>query len=374
MFLNNIKIAVIFIFSGLSQVVFSQVAQPDSNLIDSQGRRQGPWREINLDRLSWTGQFKDGKPYGEFRYFDRFDRTATVLEYFRDGYAAKVTHFHPNGTIRATGFFLDRIRDSTWQIYDTEGRLVERLIFLDGMRHGLAVLYDKSGSPIDSTEWYRDLRNGRWWQRTERGEQWTMYRNNLSHGIYEASFRNGNPFIRGFYENGLKEKTWYFYHENGLLDRVMQFKNNRLLKKQIAINVAGQDILIDSDSVAYMHTNGRIVMIEMMDGTSYRPRQTFDQLVQSFELDDFFLATPQFLAPFRLFDSLIMQEDEGEENAQMFRASNSEMAEEFEQAERLSRQKALLVLKIPTPYEVYVDGNVIGLLQSSTNQQGIIER
>jgi antitoxin component YwqK of YwqJK toxin-antitoxin module len=375
MSLNKFKIAVICIFAGFSQIVFSQVARPEhANFIDAKGHRQGIWRVFNPEGMSYFGQFKDNRPYGRFVHFDRLDSTKiiTILDYFRDGYAAKVTHFHPNGEIRATGFYLDKIRDSTWEIYDTEGRIIERLNYLDGMRHGLSELFDKDGNLIERTEWYRGLRNGRWWQKTEHGEQWTTYKFNLSHGIYEAFFANGNHFIKGYYEEGLREGTWYFYHENGLLDRVMQFKNNQLLKKQIAINVAGKDILIDSDSVAYVHTNGRIVEIAMLDNTMYRPRQTFDQLLTSLDTDDFFLATPNFLAPFRLFDTLVMQPDEDIEDAQTLRPNNPDFDRAMLEAERRSKQRALLKLKIPTPYEIFVDGEVIGLLQSVTNNKPVI--
>jgi len=131
--------------------------------------------------------------------------------------------------------------------------------------------------------------------------------------------------------------------------------------------------LIDSDSVAFTHTNGRIVEIKMIDNTIYRPSQTFEQLVKSFDLDDFFLATPQFLAPFRLFDSLVMQEEEEDQTIQTLHAINPDFAEGIEEAERRSKQKALLILKIPTPYEIYVDGEVIGLLQNIANSTPIIE-
>ena len=374
MLLSYSKIAVFCVFAVLSQVAFSQVERPvDTNFVDARGLRQGPWRVINTDRLSFEGQFKDGRPYGQFRYFDRFNRTATILEYFREGHAAKVTHFHPtSGRVRATGFFLERERDSTWEIFDTVGRIIERINYLNGMRHGLSELFDKNGELIESFEWYRDLRNGRWWQRTERGEQWTTYRNNLSHGVYEAFFANGNPFIKGYYQNGLKESTWFFYHENGLLDRVMQFKNNVLIRRQVAINVRGDDILIDTDSVAYVHTNGRIVEIRMLDKITYRPSQTFEQLVRSFDTEDFFLATPRFLAPFKLFDSLIMQDDEDEEPAQTFRSDNPDFAERIIEEEQLQRKRALLKLRVPTPYPVYVDGDVIGLLQSIMNPNPVI--
>ncbi|MCL2416629.1 MAG: hypothetical protein FWD02_01670 [Bacteroidales bacterium] len=366
---NYLKIAIICFFAG-----FSQVAQsvPDTNYVDERGLRQGPWRETNERGVIFEGQFIDGVPYGRFRHFDRFDRTIAILDYSREGHAAEVTFFHPNGRIRATGFYLERLRDSTWEIFDTAGILIERVNFLDGMRHGLSELFDRNGELIESTEWYRSLRNGRWWQRTERGEQWTMYRNNLSHGLYEAHFANGNPFIRGHHEYGLREGTWLFYHETGLLDRVMLFENHRLLRKQIAIHVRGEDILIDADSVGYMHTNGRIVEIRMLDGTLYRPSQTFEQLVRSFGTENFFLATSQFLAPFRLFDSLIVQTDYDESTTQAHHTNDPFFARRTTERVPIEEQRALLILRIPTPYDVYVDGEVIQLLRSITDDSSII--
>jgi len=373
---SRFKISLFCIFVGISQIVFSQVSRPvDSNYVDQNGLRQGPWRVINpAGEMSFEGQFRDGVPYGRFRHFDIFDRTITILDYFREGHAAKVTHFHPNGRVRATGFFLERQRDSVWEIFDTVGRIIERINYRDGMRHGLSELFDRDGELIESTEWYRNLRNGRWWQRTERGEQWTTYRNNLSHGLYEARFTNGNLFIQGHNEYGLREGTWFFYHQTGLLDRVMLFENHRLIRKQIAIHVRGEDILIDADSVGYMHTNGRIVEIKMLDGTLHRPAQTFEQLVRSFDTENFFLATPQFLAPFRLFDSLIMQANDDQNFAQTDFTSDPIFARRPTERTPQEEQRALLILRIPTPYDVYVDGDVIQLLRSVTDNSPVIPR
>lgn len=370
MLTKHLKITIICILA-----LFSQVAQSaqDTNYVDERGLRQGPWRQTNERGITFEGQFIDGVPHGKFRHFDGFDRTIAIFYYSRDGHVAEVMHFHPNGRIRATGFHLERLRDSTWEIFDTAGRLIERLNFLDGMRHGLSELFDRDGELVESTEWYRNLRNGRWWQRTERGEQWTTYRMNLSHGVYEAFFANGKPFIRGYHEYGLREGTWLFYHETGLLDRVMEFENHRLIRKLIAIHVRGEDILIDADSVGYMHTNGRIVEIKMLDGTLYRPEQTFEQLVRSFDTENFFLATPQFLAPFRLFDSLIMQTDDCDEYpTQSDFTSDPILVRRTTEQVPVEEQRALLILAIPTPYDVFVDGDVIQLLQSATDNNPVV--
>jgi len=362
MLLNSFKFVSFCIIAAFSQVVFAQAHAADTNFIDKKGRKQGPWKKIDPDKLSYTGQFKDDRPYGQFRYFDKYNRTTTILDYFRDGYAAKVTHFHPNGKLRATGFYLEQLRDSVWQIYDTTERLIKREHYLNGMLHGLSEQFDKEGHCIETQEWYRDLRNGLWWQKTEQGTQLTTYKLNLSHGVYEAHYANEKLSIKGQYEEGLREGTWYFYHDDGLLDRVIQFKHNQLVRKQVAINVKGNDILIDADSLAYMHTNGKIVELKMLNGTVYRPSQKFDKLVKSFDTDNFFLANPQFFTAFSLYDSMVIQPND-----------KDDFSEEDDEAERRKKQKALLKLKIPTPYDVFIDGEVIGLLQSATNTNPIEE-
>jgi hypothetical protein len=140
------------------------------------------------------------------------------------------------------------------------------------------------------------------------------------------------------------------------------------VKKQVAINVGGKDILLDSDSVGYMHTTGRIAEIKMLDGTTYRPIQTFDQLVKSFDTDNFFLANSRFFASIKMFDSFVIEpEDE--------RILNVEpLADEVAEAERRRSVKGLLRLKIPMPYDVVVDGEVILLLRNITNSKPVIEQ
>jgi antitoxin component YwqK of YwqJK toxin-antitoxin module len=350
-------------FVVLAQMALAQQRPVvDTNYVDFKGRKQGAWKKIDTLGLSYTGQFKDDKPYGRFTYFDKYGRTLTVSDFFRDGFATKTTHYYTNGKVKATGFYLDKLRDSAWQYYDTLGRMVKTEEYLNGMLHGLAETFDKNGNCIETQEWYRGLRNGYWWQWEETGTQSVTYKLNKSEGIYIASYTNGKPYIKGIYEAGLKEKSWFFYYDDGTLDRIMHFKNNQLIQKQVAIHVDGRDILLNTDSVAYLHTNGKIVEIKMLDGITYRPTQSFDKLVKAFDTDYFFLANPKFMAAYTQYDSLEMLPDE--EPTQV-----SLLDEEAELARKSKR--ALLKLKIPTPYDVIVNGETIGLLQNITSSKPI---
>jgi antitoxin component YwqK of YwqJK toxin-antitoxin module len=365
MLLNLQKYIICCCFTVLSSALFAQVLAPGINFVDERGRKQGPWREINFEGLSYEGQFKDDRPYGRFRYFDRFDRTATFLDYFRDGHAARVTHFRPDGTIRATGFFLERLRDSVWHQYYPDGGLQKIEHYRYGMLHGLSEVFDSDGNLFESTEWYRNLRNGRWWQRTGRGGTQTVnYKFNLSHGIYEAHHPNGNLSIRGPYEEGLREGIWYYYHDDATLDRIVQFERSMLVRRQVAINVRGVDILIDTDSLAYMHTNGRMTELKMLDGTTYRPSQNFDRLVWSLGSEDFFLANSSFLTAFRLFES--MEILPSEEIEVVRRPDDDDWVNP-------NTQRAILRLKIPTPYDVIIEEDMINKLRSAMDTRPIEE-
>jgi hypothetical protein len=171
--------------------------------------------------------------------------------------------------------------------------------------------------------------------------------------------------MRGQYEEGLHEGLWYFYHDDGTLDRLQEFSRGRLVKKRVAINVSGEDILLNTDSIAYMHTNGRIVEIKMIDGeTTYRPSQNFDRLLPSIGTDHFFLATPRFLASFAAYESMELLPLDEDEIAEIRNKMDDDHTGRWTDR---PPQKAVLNLKIPTPYPVIIDDEVIGLLRSVTN-------
>ncbi len=361
------KILTLGLFTILSLNCLAQGKSSDTNFIDPKGRRQGVWKKIDTTGLSYIGQFKDNKPFGRFTYFDKYGRTVTISDFFRDGFATKTTHYYPNGKVRATGFYLDKMRDSIWNYYDSIGHHLKMEHYLNGMLHGPSELYDYDGNCVEETQWYRNLRNGFWWEKSTSGTQSNYYKFNLSDGFYATHYPDGTDYIKGVYKDGLKEDIWYFYHADGSLDRVLYFKHNKQIKKLVSIRVDGKDILLDTDSVAYVHTNRKITQVKMLDNTVYKPSQTFEMLVKSFGTDFFFLATPLFLAPYSLYSSMeMLPEDDAEELD-----SEEDLSQYRGEFDVNRNRKAILKLKIPTPYEVVINAEVIGLLESITSTKPI---
>jgi hypothetical protein len=58
-------------------------------------------------------------------------------------------------------------------------------------------------------------------------------------GRYTAHYANGRLKEKGFYKQGAKHKTWYYYTESGLLDRKEKWQNG-VVVWQIYYNEKGK--------------------------------------------------------------------------------------------------------------------------------------
>lgn len=60
-------------------------------------------------------------------------------------------------------------------------------------------------------------------------------------GKYSLNYPNGRLKERGYYKNGLKHRTWYFYSETGVMERREKW-NNGVLQEQVFYNAKGKVI------------------------------------------------------------------------------------------------------------------------------------
>ena len=59
--------------------------------------------------MRYTGQFKDDKPEGTFKHYDEDGRLTTIQDFDATGKVSRARHFHPNGTLMATGKYIERM-------------------------------------------------------------------------------------------------------------------------------------------------------------------------------------------------------------------------------------------------------------------------
>ncbi len=281
-----------------TQNSFAQKAT-DTNFVDKKGRRQGVWHKYEDGKLKYIGQFKDNQPYGTFKYYDDSMHVIAVSEYFRQGYAAKTTVYRSNGTLFARGFYLDQERDSTWFFYNEKGKLIKEEFYKKGLLEGISKVF-LNDTVIETQEWYRGLRNGKWWQKGETGQtQTTTYKLNLSDGPYLATFANGDTSIFGMYADGLHEGNWMFYAPDKRLKKQDTYLHNQLKKRLVAVYTGEKLNLVDMDTVLYLTTNGMKILLKMQSGSELIADQSFEELTGLFDTDFFFFANPTFFVAFK---------------------------------------------------------------------------
>ena len=105
-------------------LVHAQPPDAGPNRTDAQGRKQGAWSKTwESGQVRYQGQFKDGHPVGTFKHYDEEGHLTTIQRHAGDGHVSRAEHYHPNGTLMATGKYVDQLKDSTWSYYDEAGGL-----------------------------------------------------------------------------------------------------------------------------------------------------------------------------------------------------------------------------------------------------------
>ncbi len=342
---KNILI-IICLFLGIAGFA---TEQDSINRFDKKGRKQGYWEKIEDSVVRYKGHFINDRPMGTFTYFDRKGNISAILEYSRDGYAAKADIYFPDtaNVIMAKGFYLDREKDSIWFFYDKKGRLIKEEHYKNNLLQGLAILYNKSGEVIETQEWHRGMRNGKWMQETDRGKQQTTYLLNLSQGPYDAWYPDGTKFIKGQYHNGTKEGKWFFYTKEGILAKVDSFAGNRLEKREVAVYVNKTPVMINIDSIAYVFWQDTLsskLVIITKNGQEIDISRSMQEFSETIGVDFFFFPNKQYFVRYDEVASLKI----------------------------ISAEAAELTLKTKAPKIICV-GEAIQTLKSATNMKKVGE-
>jgi antitoxin component YwqK of YwqJK toxin-antitoxin module len=349
-----IKKYILFLF--LSSVVCQAGAQ---NMLDRKGRRQGFWKTADTSRvLNYEGNFKDDMPFGDFTYYDRNGRVKAKAFYFRGGYASFNTFYDDSGRVFMTGYYLDKRKDSVWKFYHSGsggGVLIKEEHYKQGLLDGTMQVFDHSGVLLETQEWYRGLRNGRWWSRQEKGFQTVTYKMNRSEGAYLALYPDSSLYITGQYYDGLKESEWKFYFDGGHKDsvgalyKIDLYEHSKLLSRRLFLIIENapyngtlQEINIDTVVMVVRKTGGRAEMFTASGGR-LQCREKYESVCSILDIDYFFNASPGTFVAYRYVSGLSSEEIEDD--------------------------RALLQLKIATPFPVYLDKEGIETVKSSFSSE-----
>jgi antitoxin component YwqK of YwqJK toxin-antitoxin module len=197
------------------------------------GKQEGVWRKYyKNDTLASEMFYRNGRHEGVFRTFSEKGVLQSEVK-FRPGYTetgdAKL--FYEDGTVKAKGKYMNRLKDSTWTYYDQQGKLSSTEYFIKGKQEGIARVYYPDGKIASETIYKNDKKNGPYKEFYPDGTPKVIStnKNGEYEGIAVTMYQNGKVWEQGKFVNGLRDGKWIVNKPDGTLDHEENYKNGKIL-------------------------------------------------------------------------------------------------------------------------------------------------
>ena len=180
----------LFLLAG-NAMIFAQ----DFNKTDKQGRRQGPWVDFYANgQKRYEGQFKNDRCHGEFKYYDEQGRLKATNTFDRSGEKALNKTYASNGTLIATGYYVNQKKDGEWRYFsENNGKLILIEENKNGKIHGNSTVYYETGTVMMERQFVDDQLEGH----------------------AKVYYPSGALKEEGDYHQGNKTGVWKAYNEDG---------------------------------------------------------------------------------------------------------------------------------------------------------------
>lgn len=198
------------------------------NQTDQNGLKQGFWKKKYPDGIiQYTGYFKNNKPLGEFKRYNRKGELIATMTYNENTDKVYTKLYYPNLLLQAEGNYLNKLKDSVWSFYSENGILVSKVNFLNDKRHGDEVRYFDNGAVFEKLRWANGIQDGISLRYYENGNVMIRapYVNGILDGSYSSYSNNGKPIISGTYKNNWRNGKWLIYDEHGEVKSEIIYNN-----------------------------------------------------------------------------------------------------------------------------------------------------
>ncbi|HET6989702.1 MAG TPA: hypothetical protein VFJ43_00185 [Bacteroidia bacterium] len=182
------------------------------------GLKEGPWKKVDsLGTCIYVGQFKAGKPYGVFTYFDTDARKMSEINFLNGGPVAYGKMYGVTGKIQAEGKYINQQKDSLWTFFTEDGVLLSQEWYKNGKRNGKSVTYHPFSKQIAELKFYKDdLQDSIWvtYYSDGKKEGEGKYKMGKQEGRATWFFPDGKLNIVGNYLHDVKDGIWVYYTED----------------------------------------------------------------------------------------------------------------------------------------------------------------
>lgn len=190
-------------------------------------KKQGLWREWIDDKLYFQGTYTDGKPDGEFAYYD--PKTGDELGRFTvAGGTGTLLTFHPNKKVATKTALKNGLMDGKYEEFTPRGKTVVEGRYLRGKKHGLWREQTEAGVPTLEQHWKRGKLDGAWKKLVDgKVAVEATYKDGLADGPY-TEYRDGKPALVGQFAADKRTGTWISYDADGAVTWTGTYKDGIL--------------------------------------------------------------------------------------------------------------------------------------------------
>ncbi|MBS1651107.1 MAG: hypothetical protein JSU07_03775 [Bacteroidetes bacterium] len=205
------------IFLAVSVSLFSQT--PQNGLYEKKDEKTG--------KTIYKGEFKNGKPFGSFKYFYPNDTVKAIMNFKNEGKTAYAKLFHQNGKQMGQGKYIGEAKDSVWLYYDELGVLISKDVYSMGKKNGTSYVYLPDGVVSEFCNYKMDVKEGPYKQfyNAQLVKSEGSYLNGELDGKVSYYFPNKVEAAVGYYIKGNKNGPWIYKNNDGTIKSKELFKN-----------------------------------------------------------------------------------------------------------------------------------------------------
>jgi uncharacterized protein len=202
-------------------------------IVDEAGNRNGKWKDLYPDgKVQAEGQFTDNRRTGTWKFYSlagKVEQTGAYNNGRPDGIWK--WYYDDNTLLREEEYFQGK-RDGAFTEYSITGEIISKGQYSDGEKN--AAWKYNSGNNIEEGKYIIGLRDGLWKSYYPDGKlrskgNWIQGNPDGEHSFY---YPEGKIKEQQFYKNGIRQKTWKKFDEEGHTVLTITYKDD----KEISIN------------------------------------------------------------------------------------------------------------------------------------------
>ena len=177
------------------------------NLFDSNNKRTGTWKKYHSNKkIRYTGQFKDGKEFGVFKFYDITTSRKPIITktFYENSDSLFVQFYRLNGNLKTEGVLNERKRVGLWKYFYNNGAVMSQENYKNGLRHGEQFVFYSNGKITERSLFKNGLLDGISSKYSSKGIliEEVAYKKGKPNGLAKYFELNGNLKETGIYIDG----------------------------------------------------------------------------------------------------------------------------------------------------------------------------